>query len=337
MTGVTDAVYMLSNTALSLSNFNNTLYAWSQQSVRSGVTLGADGLSYNSNGITGYTTLTGTYGWTIAGASTTYLSMTITTTSPNTTVAFNLAINSGSTATVYWGDKLNTVFTVPYSATVQFIYLYTGTYSVAIDGVLAGFGTPPGSGISTLAGAQCITAVAKFGNIGMTYCNFVGASNLTSVPATIPSTFTSLYAMFSGCNQLNDANISSWNTANITNLDYAFNGASAFNRSLSSWNTAAVTSMKYTFSGASAFNQALSSWNTAAVTNTRYMFNGASAFNQDISGWNTAAVTDIQYMFNGASSFNQPVNSWNVTAVTNMQNAFCGASSFNQALNNWPT
>ena len=40
----------------------------------------------------------------------------------------------------------------------------------------------------------------------------------------------------------------------------------AFNQDLSSWNTAAVTNMQDLFYGATAFNGNISSWNTAAVT-----------------------------------------------------------------------
>ena len=43
-------------------------------------------------------------------------------------------------------------------------------------------------------------------------------------------------------------------------------GSRAFNQDISAWNTAKVTTMEYMFYEAAAFNQNISAWNTAAVT-----------------------------------------------------------------------
>ena len=45
-----------------------------------------------------------------------------------------------------------------------------------------------------------------------------------------------------------------------------FYSASTFNQDLSSWNTANVSNMYATFFNATAFNQKLASWNTASVS-----------------------------------------------------------------------
>ena len=65
----------------------------------------------------------------------------------------------------------------------------------------------------------------------------------------------------------------------------------------------AVTDMNYMFFGASAFNKDLSKWDVSAVTSMRLMFAYASAFNQDMSMWDVSAVTEMNNMFDGAKAF----------------------------------
>jgi surface protein len=85
--------------------------------------------------------------------------------------------------------------------------------------------------------------------------------------------------------------------------------ASAFNGDISSWNTAAVTNMSGMFYLASAFNGDIGSWNTAAVTDMDWMFT-ASAFNQNLSGWCVTNITSEPQEFSTGSPLtptNKPV------------------------------
>ncbi|MDX1905123.1 MAG: BspA family leucine-rich repeat surface protein [Thermonemataceae bacterium] len=101
-------------------------------------------------------------------------------------------------------------------------------------------------------------------------------------------------------------------TINMTNM---FFGATVFNQDISTWNTAKVTDMSSMFSGATVFNQNIGSWNTAAVTNMKAMFYQAVAFNQSLNSWSVSAVTDMSYMFQGAAAFNQSLATWDISSV----------------------
>ncbi|MBA5248717.1 MAG: BspA family leucine-rich repeat surface protein, partial [Gammaproteobacteria bacterium] len=98
-----------------------------------------------------------------------------------------------------------------------------------------------------------------------------------------------------------DANISGWNTTNITDMTLMFNGATAFNQNINTngnaWNTVAVTNMHYMFKDATAFNQNISDWNTNSVSDMREMFEDATAFNQDLGRWNISSLTKAATMF----------------------------------------
>jgi len=174
------------------------------------------------------------------------------------------------------------------------------------------------------------------------WSSFQGAfsycENLDVIATDMPnlSICTNMYSMFSGCKKLVNGNgsISGWQTANVTNMNYMFQGATAFNQQLN-WNTANVTSMDYVFQGATSFNQQLN-WNTANVTTMQGMFQGATSFNQPLN-WNTANVTNMGYMFYGATSFNQPLTNFNTQNVTDMAYMFCRATAFNQPLTNFNT
>ena len=126
-------------------------------------------------------------------------------------------------------------------------------------------------------------------------------------------------------------------TSGMTDMSSLFNRWQSSNRYLfygdiSSWDTAQVTNMRAMFFGATSFNQDISGWDTAQVTDMYAMFMYASAFNQDISGWDTAQVTDMGYMFNGAKAFNQDISNWKTVAVIKCQDFCVDAGSLKRPL-----
>ena len=78
-----------------------------------------------------------------------------------------------------------------------------------------------------------------------------------------------------------------------------FKSATAFNQNISTWNTTNVTYMNYMFNSATAFNQNISTWDTSKVTNMDNMFKNATDFNNsggagDITHhmyWNVSLVS----------------------------------------------
>ena len=199
-----------------------------------------------------------------------------------------------------------------------------------------------GNGISW-DGAQYLTSVDSWsGNWTSFSCAFFGASNLISVPSTLPSNVTDMSNMFDGATAFN-SDISSWDTSNVTDMSFMFAGATAFNnggksmaQSPGSWDTSNVTNMGAMFDGASDFNQDVSSWETSNVTDMFFMFDGAIAFNngeksmaQSPGSWDTSNVTTMGVMFYGATAFNSDISSWDTSNVTDMSFMFAGATAFN--------
>jgi surface protein len=167
--------------------------------------------------------------------------------------------------------------------------------------------------------------------------------------------------MFRGATRFNNGGfggIGNWDTRAVTDMNFVFIDATAFNSPLS-WNTAAVTSMAAMFRRATSFNEHLNldtrnvnnmngmfadatsfqgfgniwGWNTSQVTMMQGTFQGARAFNQHIGNWNTSRVTDMRFLFNDAIAFNQQIGNWNTSQVTNMSEMFYGATNFNQPIN----
>ena len=154
---------------------------------------------------------------------------------------------------------------------------------------------------------------------------------------------------------LSYGNITTWNTALVTDMSNAFHyqaGAYAlvdgsqnlqnFNEDITRWDTGNVTSMNSMLKSTS-FNHNISSWNVSKVTDMYQALSGqrlptginTPVFNQDISSWNVTKVTSMSLMFDALTSFNQNIGSWNTAEVTNLAHTFRNCSSFNQDLNLW--
>ena len=180
-----------------------------------------------------------------------------------------------------------------------------------------------------------ISDITQWGTIQWKSLRFRNADDNLTISATdYPdlSDCVDLSFCFQNLNGFNDSNIISWNTSNVTNMRFMFNGGSSFNQSLSGWDVGNVTTMEDMFAGTSAFNQDISNWNVSSVTNMETMFRGSGFNNGGVAlTWNTSTsnVTNMKQMFEDADSFNQDISSWDVSNVTDMGSMFYGNSGFN--------
>ena len=93
-------------------------------------------------------------------------------------------------------------------------------------------------------------------------CWFNTAGSLTSITGLDKldtSKVTDMYCMFNGCNSLTSLDVSSFNTANVTDMGYMF-GSGLTSLDLSSFNTAKVTNMKGMFFSCSLLTTASPAW-----------------------------------------------------------------------------
>jgi surface protein len=123
-------------------------------------------------------------------------------------------------ATVNWGDGTKSD---KYTTTGNKTHTYAtqGTYTVTISGTLTQFG----NGASGYSNSSKLIEVNSFGNIGLTSLSgaFYNATNLTSVPSSLPSTVTSLSYTFYGATTFNQ-DLSNWNVGNVTTMHNMFDG-----------------------------------------------------------------------------------------------------------------
>jgi surface protein len=252
--------------------------------------------------------------------------LTIETTGEFEEITIYVGVNAGS-FTVDWGDGSSDTYSGVATDRLH-TYENPNSYTVTCNGItiLGVNSTSINVGIM-----PNLKEVNQFGSI-LTVIGFPEAVNLLNVPNSIPTGITSFVGLFIGCSNINDSNISSWDTSNITDMRATFSGATSFNQSLSGWNVSNVIFMGAMFNN-SIFNLSLSSWDVSKVTNMSSMFN-SSQFDQSLSSWNVSNVNNMNSMFlNGV--FNQSLSTWNVSKVTIFNSMFQNNYAFNGDISNW--
>jgi surface protein len=236
---------------------------------------------------------------------------------PNTLI--QLPISNIFNLSVTWGDGTTNNQT-------SHTYSTIGTYTVNSTGYRWFYSTT-----GHWPGVTSLTRVNSWSVFRLDGA-FWGASELVSVPNSLPNGVINLDNMFRDAFLFNDSNVSSWNVSAVTSMSYMFANTNKFNCDLS-WNVANVKNMSYMFSFAYAFNSpSVSLWKTTNLENASGMFYGSTKFNQDISikrtqgiitAWDTRKLINVREMFR-TSSFqngNQPLV-WYIDKITDMSYMF---------------
>jgi surface protein len=135
---------------------------------------------------------------------------------------------------------------------------------------------------------------------------------------------------------LNNIDISSWDTSNVSNFSGLFSNATLRDINVTGWDTTSAEKFSFIFANANITNIDMSSWNTSAVTQMNNAFQNARLTNCDVSGWDSSNVYNIASMFYGNSTngvdFEQ-IKTWsNFSNVTDAGNLFY-SGSINSDLN----
>jgi surface protein len=247
-----------------------------------------------------------------------FISVWVTTT-PSESIILPYETTGSYSGTIDWGDGATSINSY---SNRSHTYTTPGTYTITITGTLIGwsFVVNPFSNnkIYQILQWGCL----RLGNSGGNFyiCGNLTLSNVTDV-LNLDGTYN-LSLMFESCYSItNIPNINSWNTSNVTDMSYMFQGAESFNDNIGNWDVSNVITMNSMFDTALLFNNGgsttISNWDTSNVTDMSHMFLVSSMFNQPLSGWNVSNVIDMGGMFEDASSFNQNIGGWNVKNVSN--------------------
>ncbi|MEN0004418.1 MAG: BspA family leucine-rich repeat surface protein [Bacteroidota bacterium] len=335
ITSVTDMTAMLSNTNVSLSNYDQTLIGWESQAPLPNVSLGAIGLRYCESQ-SARSSLTGPFNWTIEGDSPDcpYFTTTWQTNNPGTSNVSSISIptfGEGYDYDVDWNnDGIFDEFGLTGDVTHDFGF--PGVYTINIRGDF------PRIHFDNEGDKLKIVDISHWGDIEWENMAsaFRGCSNLGYSADDTPdlSGVNSMASMFQGASNFNGP-IGNWKVLHVTDMAFMFRDASSFNQDLDDWDVSGVTNMSRMFNNATSFNQDLNSWQVANVTDMSRMFDGATVFNGNISDWEVSSVENMSYLFYQADAFNQAIGNWNTASVTNMGHTFFSANAFNHNLGGW--
>jgi hypothetical protein len=264
---------------------------------------------------------------------------------PDMLLVFNTALVTGTTielpfdglvnVRVDWGDSTADLYTTP--GVKSHTYSTDDIYEVSILGQLDTFGFDGAiSGFS--ASRDSLVEVRRFGNLGLKSLRgaFINCLGITAIPNLLPSTVSNLAFAFGGASAPNGS-MANWNVQNVTTLE-EFVYAGEGEPDLSNWDVRNVASLRFTFGSRTTgnlYNPDLSAWRPQSALTLEGTFIINRAFNQDIDGWSVSQVTNFRSTFQEAQAFNQDLPSWDVSSGTDFYRMFSAASLFNGDISTW--
>lgn len=122
---------------------------------------------------------------------------------------------------------------------------------------------------------------------------------------TAPLVSWGIEGLFSECSKLKHADMSHYDTSNVTNMQLMFLRCYDLESiDFGDMNTSNVTNMLWMFNGCSSLKKLdLSGFDTRSLTNMERMFSSCSSLRElDLSNWNTSQVVDMMYAFEGCKN-----------------------------------
>jgi len=128
--------------------------------------------------------------------------------------------------------------------------------------------------------------------------------------------------MFAEMKNIENLDLSDFDTSNSTNMSAMFYGSNFKSLDLSSFDTSNVTTMNGLCQGCRSLeNLDLSNFDTSNVTNMSYMFTFCTKIKKlDLTSFDTSKVTNMQNMFTEMSNLEKLLGILNLENVTNVNN-----------------
>jgi len=130
--------------------------------------------------------------------------------------------------------------------------------------------------------------------------------------------------------RVNNLDISSFDTSNVTNMGSMFARTEMNNLDVSNFDTSNVTQMDIMFFDTKIKNLDVSFFNTSKVTNMRYMFSQSRLIDLDLSNFDTSNVVNMEHMFSNSPMEVINLLNFNTNRVTNMSNIFQNSRQLRQ-------